>query len=251
MRWLYLASAMLVISSVVAFGQKSFILQHQPKNGFFSVNSGVSLPTGKFARCSTRDAEAGLALQGTQASLSAGYRVVGPVGFMVRAEVYRNRVHEEAFLDGLYRFQGDDWTANSGFWAVTSITAGPYVNVPLGRWTVQARVTAGQAVAICPSTSLQGRFMDVPMAIETSEGRSEARSYSGGLTLRYRLGRGTAFQLNSDYSRANFTFRDVKTVTNTGPGQGLTTLMTSVKPISVLSFSAGISVLFGNRQRVF
>ncbi|WP_019990329.1 outer membrane beta-barrel protein [Rudanella lutea] len=251
MKRLYGSILLLWLVSLSVHAQKSFILQHQPKNGFFSISSGVSLPTGKFGLCSTRDEEAGLAKQGTMASISAGYRVAGPVGLMVRYEIFRNRVHEEALLDGVYRINGDTWTANAGFWAITSLTAGPYVNIPVGRWTIQARATMGQASGICPSTSLNGRFMDIPMAIETSEVRSTTRSYNGGLTLRYRLGRSTALQFNTDYSRADFTFSDMKTVTSTGLGRGQTSLMTSVKPISVVSVSAGLTILFGNRSRVF
>lgn len=244
-------SALLLASTLTSYAQKSFILQHQPKNGFVSVNGGISLPTSKFALCSTRDEQAGLAKQGTMLSLSAGYRVVGPVGLMVRAEVFRNRIHEEALLDGLYRIQGDQWTASSGYWAVTSITAGPYVNIPMGRWSLQLRATAGQAKGICPSTSLRGRFLDTPMSIETAEGQSVARSYNGGMTVQYRLGRSLALRVNSDYTQANFTFADMKTATNSGNGQGQTSVMTSFKPISVVNLSAGITILFGNRQRVF
>lgn len=250
MKRIYL-TAFLLAGSLFSYAQKGFILQHQPKNGFVTVGGGVSLPLSKFAECSSRDEQAGLARQGTMASVSAGYRIVGPVGLMVRGELFRNRVHAEALLDGLYRAQGDSWTANSGYWAVTSITAGPYVNIPLGRWTMQFRATAGRATAICPSTSLRGRFLDIPMSIETAEARSVARSYNGGITLRYRLGRSTAMQLNTDYSRADFTFQDMKTATNNGVGQGQTNLMTSFKPISVVNISVGLTVLFGNRQRVF
>jgi hypothetical protein len=243
--------ALLLMGFQPSNAQKGFILQHQPKNGFIAISGGVSLPVGKFAICSTRDEQAGLALQGTTASLSAGYRVIGPVGLMVRGDMFRNRVQPEALLDGLYRVQADNWTASTGYWAVTSITAGPYVNIPLGRWTMQLRATMGQATAICPSTSLRGRFLDIPLSIETAEARSVARSYTGGLTLRYRLGRSTALQLNTDYNRADFTFQDMKTATNSGNGQGQTNLMTSFKPITVVNISVGITVLFGNRQRVF
>ncbi len=243
--------ALLLMGYLSAQAQKGFILQHQPKNGFFTISGGVSLPVSKFAVCSTRDEQAGLAQQGTMASVSVGYRVVGPVGLMIRGEVFRNHIQEEALLDGLYRVQADNWTASSGYWAVTSITAGPYVNIPIGRWTMQLRATTGRATAICPSTSLRGRFLDIPLSIETAEARSVARSYNGGLTLRYRLGRSTALQLNTDYSRADFTFQDMKTATNTGNGQGQTNIMTSFKPISVVNLSVGITVLFGNQQRVF
>ncbi len=244
-------SVLVLASTLSSYAQKSFILQHQPKNGFFAVNGGISLPTGKYAMCSTKDPQAGLASQGTMMSLSGGYRVAGPVGLMARAEVFRNRIEEEALLDGLYRLQGDTWTANSGYWAVTSITAGPYVNIPIGRWALQVRATAGQAKAVCPTTTLKGRFLDIPMSIETAEGRATGRSYNGGLTLQYRLGRSTAFRINTDYTRADFTFNDMKTATSSGIGQGQTTVMDSFKPISVLNISAGITILFGNRQRVF
>lgn len=250
MRRLYL-SALLIAASLGSYAQKGFILQHQPKNGFFSLNSGISLPTEKFALCSTRDEAAGLARQGTMISLSAGYRVAGPVGLMVRGEVFRNRIEAEALLDGLYRVQGDVWSANSGFWAVTSVTAGPYVQIPMGRWAIQVRATAGQAQAICPSTVLKGTLWDIPMKIETSEGRAVAMSYNGGITLRYRLGRSTALQVNGDYTRSEFTFQDMKTATSAGNGQGQTSIMTSTKPITVVNLSAGISILFGNRNRVF
>lgn len=241
----------LLMGHLSSHAQKGFILQHQPKNGFFAIDGGLSLPVSKFAVCSTRDEQAGLAQQGIMVSMSAGYRVIGPVGLMIWGELFRNRVHEEALLDGLYRTQADNWTASSGYWAVTSLTAGPYVNVPIGRWAIQLRATAGRAVAICPGNSLRGRFLDIPLSIETTEARSVARSYNGGLTLQYRLGRSTAMQFNTNYSRANFTFRDVKTATNAGNGKGQVTSTSSFKPISVVNLSVGITVLFGNRQRVF
>jgi hypothetical protein len=250
MKRLYL-SALLLACSLGTYAQKSFILQRQPKNGFVSVNTGISLPTEKFAVCNTRDEESGLARQGTMASLSAGYRVVGPVGLMVRGEFFRNRIEAEALLDGLYRIPNDVWTASAGYWAVTSVTAGPYVQIPIGRWDIQVRATLGQAQAICPSTVLKGSFLDIPMKIETSEGKATAQSYNGGITLRYRLGRSTAFQVNGDYTRAVFTFNDMKTATSAGNGQGQTGIMTSVKPITVANLSAGITILFGNRNRVF
>ncbi len=237
--------------TTVAFCQKTFILSHQDKKGFFAVSAGASLPVGKFASCSPTDGQACMAGQGFAFNASAGYRVAGPIGLMIRGEQHRNTVNTSAMLDALYRNDTDVWTAKADNWSVLTVMAGPYVSVPLGRFSVDARLLAGRALAVLPNTSMAGNFGTTEMSVKTTGSQSTALSLGGGLIARYRLGRTIALTLNADYSRADFTFNNLTSTATNGSIRSESAAFSSNRVVSIVSVSAGMTILFGDKYRPF
>lgn len=237
--------------ATLALGQKAFIFSRQPKKGFFTIAAGSSLPVGHFASCSVANEKACMARNGVSTNISAGYQVTGRVGLMARYEQQRNSFRAEALLNGLIRNEGDQWTANAGDWSVSTLMGGPYINFPWGRASLDARLLAGHATAICPNTSLEGTAGGTSMSVQTTGSRSQAMSYGGGVTLRYRIGRSFSLNLNSDYTRAQFRFDNLTSIAQTGSGRSESGLYSSDRIISAVSLTAGISVLFGNEHRPF
>ena len=233
------------------YAQKAFILERQGKNGFFHINGGTSLPVGNFGNQSFENDLAGMAKQGFSVGASAGYRLVGPVGVMARYERTRNQMQTTGMLDMVYKADGDAWTAKAGQWSMSTLMAGPYVSIPAGLFTIDVRAMAGQMTATCPATSMEGTFANIPLAVRTNSAQSKATVYGTGLTVRYRLNTSFALQLNSDYSHSDITFSEMTTSSTTGVNSEQTATYASRKPISFVSVSAGITFLFGNRNRVF
>ena len=237
--------------TTTAFCQKTFILSHQDKKGFFAASAGASLPVGRFASCSSTDNQACMAGQGLAFNISAGYRVAGPVGLMIQGEQHRNSVNTSAMLNALYRNNTDVWTAKADNWSVMSVMGGPYISVPLGRFSVDARLLAGRALAVLPNTAMSGNFGTTEMSVKTTGSQSTALSLGGGLSLRYRLGRSTSMHLNADYSRAVFMFESRSSIATNGGVRSESLNYRSNRIVSMVSVSAGIAVLFGNNYRPF
>lgn len=238
--------------TTVSFCQKTFILSHQDKKGFFALSAGTSLPVGRFASCSPTDEQACMAGQGLAFNISAGYRVAGPVGLMIRGEQHRNSINTEAMLNALYRNDTDIWTAKADNWSIMTVMGGPYVSIPLGgRFSVDARVLAGRALAVLPNTAMAGNFGTTEMSVKTTGSQSSALSLGGGLSLRYRLGRSFALHLNGDYSRAQFIFNNLTSTASSDNGHSESAKYSSNRTVEVVSVSGGIALLFGNKYRPF
>ena len=237
--------------TTVAFCQKTFILSHQDKKGFFSVAAGTSLPIGRYASCEPADGQACMAGQGLAFNVSAGYRIAGPVGLMIRGEQHRNTVNTSAMLSALYRNESDVWTAKADNWSVLSVMAGPYISIPMGLFSIDGRLLAGRALAVLPNTAMAGNFGTTEMSVKTTGSQSTALSLGAGVTLRYRLGRSTALNLNADYSRADFTFNNLTSTATNGAVRSESLVYSSHRVISVVSVSAGVTLLFGNGFRPF
>jgi hypothetical protein len=237
--------------TTVSFCQKTFILSHQDKKGFFSMAAGTSMPVGRFASCSPTDDQACMAGRGLAFNIAAGYRIAGPVGLMIRGEQHRNEVNTEAMLNALYRSNTDVWTAKADNWSVMTVMAGPYVSIPLGRFILDTRVLAGRAVAVLPNTAMKGNFGSVEMSLKTTGSQSEAMAYGGGVTLRYRLGRVIALNINGDYSQSAFTFKNLTSMASSDNNHSESAKYSSNRTVSVVSVSAGVSLLFGNKFRPF
>lgn len=246
-----LLTVLAVWLTTFSFAQKAFILSHQDRKGFFALSAGGNLPIGRFASCSPVDKEAGMAGLGTTLSLSAGYQLVGPVGLMVRGEQHRNAIKTYALLDDLYRNETDTWTADADDWSVTTIMGGPYLVIPMGRFTLDTRLLAGRAWAVLPNTNMSGNFGSVDMWVKTTGSQSESTALGGGVSLRYRLGRNLSLHLNSDYTRARFVFDNLTTTAQSNNGRSESSLFSSSRTVSTVSLSAGIALLFGNVNRPF
>ena len=77
-------------------------------------------------------------------------------------------------------------------------------------------------------------------------------AYGTGITARYRLGLNTALNLSADYVNSKVSLETTTTSqSDTGFFRDQSATYTVQKPISLVSVSAGISILFGNRNRVF
>ncbi|GAB2529104.1 hypothetical protein [Spirosoma aerophilum] len=237
--------------TTAAFCQKTFILSHQDKKGFFAVSAGASLPVGRFASCVPSDNEACMAGQGLAFNVSAGFKVAGNVGLMIRGEQHRNTVNTNAMLNALYRNDTDVWTAKADNWSVLSVMAGPYVSIPMGRFSVDGRLLAGRALAVLPNTDMKGNFGTTEMSVKTTGSQSTALSLGGGLSLRYRLGRSTSVHVNADYSQAEFTFNNLTSIATNGSVRSESSAYSSTRMVSMVSVSAGFAVLFGTRYRPF
>ncbi|GAB3503222.1 hypothetical protein GCM10027341_32000 [Spirosoma knui] len=237
--------------TTASYCQKTFILSHQDKKGFFAVSAGASVPVGRFASSSPTDEQAGMAGRGIVLSLAAGYRIVGPVGLMVRAEQHRNTVQTQRMVDNLYRSETDVWTAQADNWSVTTFMGGPYMVFPMGRFTIDARLLAGQATAVMPNTAMNGNFGRVEMGVKTTGSQSTATAFGGGLAVRYRLGRSFSLHLNSDYTRSQFQFNNLTSTAWSSNGRSESSQYSSDRIVSVLGVSAGVSILFGNGNRPF
>ncbi len=237
--------------TTVSFGQKAFILSRQAKKGFFAVSAGGSVPVGRFSSMSPIDEQAGMAQHGLSLNASAGYRLIGPVGLMVRGEQHRNGLSTNAVLGDIVRTDADVWVAQTGKYSITSVMAGPYVSIPMGLFSVDARLMAGRAQAILPATAQSGNFGNLSMGVETTGGTSMATSLGGGLTLRYRAGRALAFHINADYTRAQFEFANLTTKVWDGNGRVQTNVFNATRPVGLVSVSGGLSLLFGNQHRPF
>ena len=247
-----LVTVLAVGMTTTAFCQKTFILSHQDKKGFFAASAGVSLPVGKFASCSSGDSRACMAEKGLAFNLSAGYRIAGPVGLMIRGEQHRNTVNTSALLKELYPGETDVWTVKADSWSVTTMMAGPYVSLPVGgRFSVDARVLAGRAFAALPNTSLAGNFGQTEMSVKTTGSQSTAVAYGGGATIRYRLGRITSLQLNADYSQASFTFNNLTSTAISSDKRSESLTYSSERVISAVSISMGVAILFSTKYHPF
>ena len=238
--------------SSAAFSQKAFILSRQVKQGFLAVSGGGSLPVGKFASVSSVDKQAGFASPGFSLNVSAGYKVAGPLGLMVRAEQHRNAFDTNAMLKNLYRTETDFWVASPAQWTTTTFMAGPYYTMPLGRLSVDARLLAGQARATLPNTFMHGNFGTNVTTVENTGGQSTALALGGGLALQYRLGTSLSVQLAADYSRSELPFDDLTTtVWSSNTGRSQVAKFEGSRVLEVVSGSVGIVFLFGNGNRPF
>lgn len=237
--------------TTTAFCQKTFILTHQSKKGFLAFSAGASLPVGEFANCSPSTSQACMAGSGVAFNVAAGYHIAGPIGLMIRGEQHRNTVNTGAMLDALYRNDSDVWTAKADNWSIMTVMVGPYVSIPLGRFSVDGRVLAGRALAVLPNTSMAGNFGRTEMSVKTTGSQSTAMVYGGGASLNYRLGRATSLHINADYSQADFTFNNLTSTAVSTNGRSESLTYSSNQTIGVVSVSAGIAILFGNRYRPF
>lgn len=217
-----------------------------------SVGTGGSLPLGRFASSSAVDKEAGFADPGVSLNISAGYKVAGVVGLMVRAEQHRNALNTDAMVENLYSSETDRWVASPAQWTTTTFMAGPYISLPMGRLSVDAQLLAGQVRSTLPNAYLHGNTGSTETTVESTGGPSTALTLGGGLALRYRLGRCLSVQLTGDYSRADLSFTDLTTtVWSSNTGRSQTSRFNGSRAFEVVSASAGVVFLFGNSNRPF
>ncbi len=233
-------------------GQKSFILSYQPKNGFIHIAAGPALPLGAFANQSATTTGAGLAMKGLGTQVSVGYRLFGPIGIMARVEQSQLAMQTTGLSerpisqDSTYNRQ-----ATAGSWQTTSLMAGPYVSIPMGRFSVDMRLLVGQVRAVCPRVNLTGQIgEDELVSVETRQATGTATATSMGLSVRYRVGRSLAFQVNGDYSQTDVPFQEMTSTWQQG-GRSQEFQFDSRQQIHTLNVSAGLTLLFGNRSRVF
>ena len=192
-----------------------------------------------------------MAGQGIAFNLAAGYRIAGPVGLMIRGEQHRNSVDTGAMLNALYRSDSDIWTAKADNWSVMTVMAGPYLSMPMGRFSVDVRLLAGRALAVLPGTYMSGNFGRTEISVKTTGSQSTAMAFGGGLSLRYRLGRITSLHLDADFSRAAFTFNNLTSTAISNDNRSQSLQYSSERTISVVGVSAGLAVLFGTKYHPF
>jgi hypothetical protein len=89
------------------------------------------------------------------------------------------------------------------------------------------------------------------MVVKTTGSQSTALALGGGLAMRYRLGRSVALNLNADYSRADFTFNNLTSTATNGSIRSESSVFSSNRVVSIVSVSAGVTVLFGDKYRPF
>ena len=172
-----LLSLLLLVSSV-SLAQKAFIFNTLQKNGFVSVSAGLSQPLGDFGK-KTGESRSGMALRGQSMQVSAGYRMAGPLGLMVRYEQTTHGIDPSAMLNQYSQSPGDHLSVTAaagraGQWQTRSILAGPYMTIPFGRMAIDLRGLAGQVWAICPETAIRGKLNQTETIIRADNQEAKA-----------------------------------------------------------------------------
>lgn len=207
-------------NAAVSFGQKTFILSLQDKKGFVAVGSGVSVPMGAF----TTGNQMVRLSPGWMQTVSAGYRLLGPVGLTAR---FSYSQHAET---------ASRTPANP--FIIQTVLVGPYVSLPVSRFSVDVRLLVGQATLRHQSATPQ-HLSDKAMA------------YGGGFAVRYRLSAAWSVQIASDYTQLYIRANDTPPA---NPTNGLTTGEVSggmFQSVSNVGVSAGVAFLFANAYRPF
>ena len=246
---------LLLAATSRGWAQKAFIFNSQQKNGFIAVSMGISQPLGTFGAQNSVTNENGMALMGQTASVSGGYRIAGPLGLMARYDETQNSINTQALLNQYSQSPATNLIASTtpgkaGRWQVRTLMVGPYVTIPLGRFAVDVRALAGQAWAVCPQTSVAGMINQTNAQISTDNREAKALTSSLGLSLRYRISPTVAVHVNGDYTTGRFTFTDVPMESRSG-NQSQATTFTSKKMLTTAMLSAGLTIQFRARNRVF
>ncbi|WP_375445528.1 hypothetical protein [uncultured Fibrella sp.] len=245
---------LLLLTASAGMAQKAFIYNTLQKNGFISISAGISQPLGTFGKLSGED-NSGMAIRGQSMSVSGGYRMAGPLGLMARYEQTYNGIDPTAMLGRFEQVPNSQLTVSAaagraGQWQTRSIMAGPYVTIPIGRFSVDLRAMAGQIWATCPETCVQGKLGQVNMMVRTDNQEAKAISAGLGLTARYRLTPAVALHVNGDYSSAAFNFANVPVESQLGNIAQQST-MSSQKKLSLAVVSVGLTIQFRARNYVF
>lgn len=258
MRSIRLLVTLLALSCSVSWAQKAFIYNSLQKNGFVSVSIGSSLPVGDFGRLSVYPETAnksGLAVAGRVWSVSAGYRLAGPLGLMARYNAVQNGVQPDALANLYPQLAVETVRAvtpggHEGQWQSRSLLLGPFLTVPLGRFTLDIRALGGQAWAICPETCVLGTVNAVETVIRSDNQTSTAIIGGLGLSLRYRLTPIFALHTSADYNSASFRFNDIPLETRTGDVIQ-TSSYTTQRTLRMVNLSAGLTLQFRSKNQVF
>ncbi len=254
MRRLYLFLLLLMVS-YSGWAQKAFIFNSQQKNGFVSLSVGTNQPLGTFGKRTTEADENGLAVRGQTWSVMAGYRLAGPFGLMGRYEETQNGIDTKTLTANIIQSPGDNIQGSTpagktGRWQSRSLMVGPFVTIPLGRFALDIRALAGQAWATCPETCVQGKLNQTETLIRTENREAKALASGAGISLRFRVSPTVGLHVNGDYSTAHFTFANVPLESHYGNlRQQLT--FNSQKTLSLATLSAGLTIQFRARNRVF
>lgn len=246
---------LLILIAHTGWSQKAFIFNSQQKNGFVSLSMGVSQPLGTFGKRTSETDENGLALRGQSWNVMVGYRLAGPFGLMGRYEETQNGIDTKALTANFIQSPGDNLQGSTpagqiGRWQSKSLLLGPFVTIPLGRFAIDIRALAGQAWATCPETCVQGKLNQTETVIRTDSREAKALASGMGLSLRFRVSPTVALHVNGDYTNARFSFANVPLESRSG---GQTQLLTynSQKSLSSATLSAGLTIQFRARNRVF
>ena len=254
MRRLYLF-LLLLVGAHGGWAQKAFIFNSQQKNGFVSLSLGASQPLGTFGKRTAEADENGLAMRGQTWSVMAGYRLAGPFGLMGRYDETQNGIDTKALTANIIQSAGDNLQGSTpagqtGRWQSRTFMAGPFITIPLGRFALDVRALAGQAWATCPETCVQGKLNQTETLIRTENREAKALASGAGISLRFRVSPTVGLHVNGDYSTARFTFSNVPLESRYG---NLTQqlMYNSQKTLSTATLSAGITIQFRARNRVF
>lgn len=250
---LYLTS-LLLLTTGLAWSQKAFIFNTQQKNGFVSLSVGVSQPLGTFSQ-KTSGPASGMALRGQALSLATGYRLAGPLGLMARYEQTTNTIDPTGLLEPYAATPASQLTAaaapgRAGQWQTQSLMVGPYLTIPVGRFSVDVRALAGQIWITCPQTSVSGTLNRQETLVRAGGEQATALAAGLGLTTRFRLTPCVAIHLSTDYSSATFSYGNVPAETQYG-NYTLKTAQFSQKTLRSATVSVGLTFQFKSRNSVF
>lgn len=211
---------LVVGNAAISFGQKTFILSLQDKKGFAAAGSGVSAPMGAFMTGSQMVRLS----PGWMQTVSVGYRLLGPVGLTTQ---FSYSQHTET----------PSQTPANPF-TIQTVLVGPYVSLPVNRFSVDVRLLIGQAALRHQSATQQ------PLS-------DKAVAYGGGFGVRYRLSAAWSVHMASDYTQLYIRANDT-------PPANLTNSLTAgevpggmFQSVGNVGVSAGIAFLFANAYRPF
>lgn len=243
MKKIFLLISVLSIA-LQSYGQRSFILSNIDRRGFLNLTMGTSIPVGSPLKSDPNSPSYLMAYRGSAVQISAGYRLnhrFGVVGTMVNClnDANAQQLISNAERGGL----GKGFSANTGTWNCSYLTAGPYVTYTAQRWMFDGRVSGGYSIIQKPSTVLQGEYFNTTTSIVSSTHYSGSFTMGVGASVRYKIGRNFALLVQADYYTTRAKFKDLKTSIKVGEDL-MTDYVQETKPLGAITINGGLSLLF-------
>lgn len=220
------------------------------KRHFIALNVGASIPLGVYNNTSMDEDNAGYATAGGDFNFEGAYYFKPYLGIGGTLGIFSNKINKEEFEHDL----NDDLESSGlqgsyygtvGSWRTLYVMVGPYLSVPLNKFTFDLKLMAGPTNTASPEIDITVNPDNTPDQIrffrESDQGTSFA--YNIGVAARYHFNKRWAIRAHADFISANPHF-DQKThvyyqgVKNSGTNS-------YDQPISVLNTGVGIVLQLG------
>ncbi len=234
----------LLLASMSTYAQKGFILSHLDSRGYLNLSGGMSLPMASIMKDDPNAPSDLSAFKGSAFQVSIGYRIGRHWGAVLSMTNCLNEGNVRPLLENLEKSQlGTNWTAKSGTWNCSHLSAGPSYSITAGRWMFDQRLMVGYSWLERPYTNLSGKYYQFEMGVQTSTGKSKSISAGLGTSVRFKVGRNIALAVHADYITTRATFNDIESTLIIGEDQS-TEPVKEVKAMGILNLNGGLSLLF-------